>query len=104
MNDFYQQVYEVVSMIPSGKVTTYGSIAAFLGAGRSSRLVGRILSTAGSIGIPCHRVVNSSGELTGSPHFSTPSLMRKLLEAEGVQFKGKRVDMAQHFWDPATMA
>jgi methylated-DNA-protein-cysteine methyltransferase-like protein len=101
--DFYQQVYEVVSMIPVGRVTTYGAIAACLGARRSSRLVGHALGMADSIAIPCHRVVNRNGELSGSIHFATPTLMRKLLDAEGVTFKGERVDMAKHFWDPETM-
>jgi methylated-DNA-protein-cysteine methyltransferase-like protein len=101
-DDFYQRVYDVVRMIPVGKVTTYGTIAAYLGARSSSRLVGYALNAVvDDMSIPCHRVVNRNGELSGRVHFPTPSLMREMLESESVEFNGERVIMEQHFWDPA---
>ena len=99
--DFYQRVYAIVRLIPEGKVTTYGAIAAAVGARRSSRLVGHALAAAADdMSLPCHRVVNRNGELTGRLHFAWPSMMREMLESEGVQFDDDAVRMDQHFWDP----
>jgi methylated-DNA-protein-cysteine methyltransferase-like protein len=103
MEDFYRRVYAVVSEIPIGKVSSYGAIAASLGARSSARLVGHALAAAAhDMSIPCHRVVNRNGELTGRMHFATPSLMRELLESEGVTFDGDAVVMEKHFWNPGT--
>jgi methylated-DNA-protein-cysteine methyltransferase related protein len=101
VNDFYQRVYALVGEIPFGRVTTYGTIARVLGAGRSSRLVGHALKVVpDNLDIPCHRVVNRNGELSGMMQFDPPELMRALLEAEGVTFDGEAVDMRKHYWDP----
>jgi len=68
-------------------VTTYGLIAQSLGMKSSARMVGWALnSVAGNIDIPCHRVINRRGELTGRRYFATPNLMRELLESEGIEF------------------
>lgn len=100
--DFYRRVYAVVARIPSGCVTTYGAIAAYLGLKSSARMVGYALNgVAGDMEIPCHRVVNRNGELSGKHHFATPTLMRDLLESEGIGFEGEAVVMRAHFWDPA---
>ena len=104
MNDFFHRVYEVVMQIPVGKVTTYGAIARRVGAGRSARTVGYALNAvANDHRIPCHRVVNRNGELSGKDHFATPTLMRELLEAEGVRFDGENVVMEEHFWNPESI-
>ena len=59
---FRKEVYEVVSQIPVGKVSTYGGIALLLGAPQCSRMVGRALKEVpDELSIPCHRVVNSTG-------------------------------------------
>lgn len=101
MSDFYERVYDVVLDIPRGRVTTYGAIARAIGAGKSARTVGYALNAvAGDEQYPCHRVVNRNGDLSGKSHFATPTLMRELLEAEGVTFDGDRVDMNQHLWEP----
>lgn len=101
-NDFYLKVHEVVKRIPLGRVSTYGAIARHLGAGRSSRMVGYALrGVFDEMSIPCHRVVNRNGELSGKVHFPTPTFMREMLESEGILFTGDRVDMERHFWDPS---
>lgn len=103
MNNFYDRVYQVVLRIPEGRVSTYGSIAAFLGAARSARMVGYALkSSAANLHIPAHRVVNRHGLLTGKHYFSGSHMMEQLLMAEGVQVKEDQVvDFSRHFWDPA---
>jgi methylated-DNA-protein-cysteine methyltransferase-like protein len=75
-NNFYRKVYDIVKQIPTGKVTTYGSIAVFLGSKSSARLVGMALNAARDTDIPAHRVVNRLGELTGKRFFATPELMK----------------------------
>lgn len=102
--DFFKDVYEVTRLIPKGRVTSYGAIAKYLGIGRSSRMVGWAMNTAGSQKkyVPAHRVVNRNGMLTGKHHFATPYMMQELLEKEGVKVKkDKVVDFARLFWDPA---
>ncbi|MEJ5962404.1 MGMT family protein [Pedobacter immunditicola] len=102
---FYEQVYEVVKLIPKGRVTSYGAIAKSLGAGGSSRMVGYAMRYAGTVHppLPAHRVVNSSGLLTGKFHFNPPELMVELLEKEGIKVKNDKVqNFKTHFWDPLT--
>jgi methylated-DNA-protein-cysteine methyltransferase-like protein len=100
--NFFQNVFEVAKLIPPGRVTSYGAIAAYLGAKSSARMVGWAMNGAGTDPeIPAHRVVNHQGLLTGKHHFSHPSKMQELLEAEGVSIdKDKVIDYDQLFWDP----
>jgi methylated-DNA-protein-cysteine methyltransferase related protein len=100
-SDFYEKVFGIVEKIPSGYVTTYGAIAKVLGMKSSARMVGWALnSVAGDRNLPCHRVVNRNGELTGKMYFETATLMRELLEAEGIEFINEHVNMKKHFWEP----
>lgn len=101
--DFFQMVYQVARLIPKGRVTSYGSIAAYLGAKTSSRLVGYAMNGAGRVKpkVPAHRVVNRNGMLTGKHHFETPYQMQELLEKEGIEVKkDKIVDFKNLFWNP----
>ena len=100
---FYDQVFEVVRLIPKGRVTSYGAIAKSLGSGGSARMVGYAMSNAqlAQPPVPAHRVVNSAGLLTGKFHFETPDLMQELLEKEGLSIKEDKVqNFKVHFWDP----
>lgn len=99
--DFISKVLEIVAQIPNGKVTTYGAIAEKCGIKSSARMVGWVLSaSAEETDLPFHRVVNRNGELTGKYHFLTPTLMKELLESEGVEFIGEKVKMNSYFWEP----
>ncbi|ACF13201.1 methylated-DNA/protein-cysteine methyltransferase [Chloroherpeton thalassium ATCC 35110] len=101
---FYDRVYELVRQVPFGKVTTYGAIAKALGAASSSRIVGYALKCAPMESVPCHRVVNRFGALTGKMHFGDPNLMRKLLEREGISFsEDGYVKLDEHFFDVANL-
>lgn len=102
--DFFRDVYAVVDHIPKGRVTSYGAIARYLGAVRSSRLVGWAMNNAHSLDnpIPAHRVVNRNGVLTGKMHFPTPTAMQESLEAEGVQIIEDQIqNFKKIFWDPS---
>ena len=100
--DFFQKVFKIVAEIPYGKVTTYGDIAMAIGLKSSARMVGWALNaTIGDDSLPCHRVINRNGELTGKRHFRTPTLMRELLENEGIEFIGDEVNLKKHLWKPS---
>lgn len=100
---FFDDVFEVVKLIPKGRVTSYGAIAAYLGTRMSSRMVGWAMNAAhGDKKVPAHRVVNRVGLLTGKHHFTPPSSMQKRLEEEGIKvLKDKIQDFHRHFWDPS---
>ena len=106
-NDFYLRVFDIVKLIPQGKITTYGHIARSLGAARSSRLVGYAMNMSHNHdpNIPAHRVVNRNGMLTGKMHFNTPDEMQELLEKEGMVIENNCIkDFKAHLWDPASLA
>lgn len=100
---FFEQVFDVARQIPKGRVTSYGAIAASLGAKSSSRMVGWAMNLAGGAKpkVPAHRVVNRNGMLSGKHHFATPTHMQELLEREGIKVKNDTVvDFKKLFWDP----
>lgn len=102
-SDFFQLVYQVAREIPYGRVTSYGAIAAYLGAKRSSRMVGWAMNNAHhqQPPVPAHRVVNRNGQLTGKNHFETPITMQTLLEQEGVVVKNDQIqNFDALFWNP----
>ena len=103
-NDFFSQVYEVTKLIPFGRITSYGAIARYIGSGRSARMVGWALNASHTSEgfIPAHRVVNHKGLLTGKHHFGSESLMRQLLENEGLVIEDDQVvNFREKFWDPS---
>lgn len=102
--NFFAQIFEVVSLIPKGKVTSYGAIAAYLGSKGSARMVGWAMNASHSSkkNVPAHRVVNRNGQLTGKHHFDGPDLMQQLLENEGVIIIDNQIqNFEKYFWDPA---
>lgn len=89
-----RRIYEAVKKIPKGKVATYGQVAKLAGNEKMSRAVGNALHKNPEPGtIPCHRVVNSKGELAGEFAFGGLGAQAKLLEKEGVEVKNGRVDL-----------
>jgi methylated-DNA-protein-cysteine methyltransferase related protein len=101
--DFFDRVYAVVHLIPEGRVTSYGAIANYLGAKRSSRMVGWAMNAAHTQpGLPAHRVLNRNGVLTGKMHFADPNDMERRLVAEGIVVTDDQVkNFKEVFWDPA---
>ncbi len=100
--DFFDRVYKIVAKIPYGKVATYGDIAEVCGIRSAARTVGWALNGTKENGLPCHRVVNRFGALTGRMHFGDPYIMEDLLRSEGVEFtKDGFVNLEKHLWKPA---
>lgn len=99
--DFFKSVFEIVKLVPFGRVTTYGSIAKALGTPKSSRMVGWAMNAShGDESVPAHRVVNRNGLLTGKMHFATPTQMQERLEAEGIVVKNDQIqDFKSLLWD-----
>lgn len=92
---FRTRVLAVVRRIPPGRVASYGDIAALAGRPGAARAVGNIMSGCGP-GVPAHRVIAAGGRLGG--YGGHEHLKRSLLMAEGVAFRGRRVDIGAHQW------
>ena len=98
---FFDKVYETTKQIPFGKVATYGQIARLCGNPRAARQVGCALHVNPQPGvIPCHRVVNREGKLSGAFAFGGSDAQRYLLAKEGVEFADDQtVDLAKFLWE-----
>jgi methylated-DNA-protein-cysteine methyltransferase related protein len=100
---FFDDVYDVVRQIPTGRATSYGAIALFLGSKLSARMVGWAMNACHSMpDVPAHRVVNRDGVLSGKHFFGSPTAMQELLEAEGITVENdKIVGFKKVFWNPS---
>lgn len=97
---FSKKVYQIVAQIPKGKVVSYGQIAFMLGIFYGGgKAVGNAMRNAPEgQGLPCHRVVRTSGKLSPG-HVFGGTLQKDLLEAEGITFlPNGNVDMKKHAW------
>ena len=101
--DFFELVFQVVKLIPFGRVSSYGAIANYLGSKRGARMVGWAMNASHQYeGIPAHRVVNRNGLLSGKMHFPTPDSMQQSLESEGIVIIEDQIQhFSEIFWDPA---
>ena len=96
----FERIYDVVRLIPRGKVATYGQVALMAGNPRWSRVVGYALHQNPVPGvIPCHRVVNREGRVASSFAFGGGDVQRQLLEEEGIVFSPDgTVDLREYGW------
>ncbi len=101
--NFFEDVHQVVRLIPKGRVTSYGAIARYLGNPMYSQRVGWAMRAAhDDSSIPAHRVVNKSGLLTGRFGFDSPTTMQQKLEREGIRVNNDKIENFNIiFWDPA---
>ena len=104
-DNFFDRVYQVVRLIPAGRVTSYGAIANYLGTKGYPRWMVRVMPCKPVVKrysrqVPAHRVVNRQGLLTAKFHFGG-NLMQQLLESEGIKVEDDQVqDFKILFWDP----
>lgn len=89
----FDKVYDLVALIPKGKVTTYGAIAKIVSL--DPRVIGYALhANKNPEKIPCHRVINSKGKISSGFAFGGPDMQKKMLINEGVNFnKRNEVDL-----------
>ncbi len=103
LDNFFERVYKIARLIPFGRVTSYGAIAAYLGAAKSARMVGWAMNNSHNQKdeVPAHRVVNRKGLLTGKHHFKGTNLMQQLLENEGIVIVENQIQQFEKFfWSP----
>ena len=100
----FELIYDVVKQIPKGKVATYGQVAALAGNKKWSRVVGYALhANPDPEHIPCHRVVNRLGEVSKAFAFGGENRQVALLENEGVELNGNRVNLEKYRWSRVTL-
>lgn len=100
--EFNKRIYELVKLIPMGKVATYGQLALMSGKPNGARLAGRAMkNTPVDMDLPCHRVVNATGNTAPDYVFESKKHQRAMLEAEGVIFKANGlINMKICKWNP----
>ncbi|PWK22642.1 methylated-DNA-protein-cysteine methyltransferase-like protein [Arcicella aurantiaca] len=101
MKNSFEDIYQVVRLIPEGRVTSYGAIAEYLGSKGGARFVGWAMNAChGDATIPAHRVVNRAGVLTGKAFFGGDK-MQELLENEGIVVENDKIkNLKNHYWIP----
>ncbi|MDQ3801972.1 MAG: MGMT family protein [Acidobacteriota bacterium] len=99
--NYCARIFELVEQIPSGRVMTYGQIAAILGGKFNAQIVCLALHSAGGEQIPWQRVITSEGNCATGKIFLPYNAQQKMLEAEGVLFDEKsRCDLKKYQWSP----
>ena len=92
-----KRIYEAVRKIPYGHVATYAQVAQLAGDRKMARAVGNALhKNPDPSTIPCFRVVNSKGELSGEFAFGGAGAQARLLESEGIEVIDGRVDLKKY--------
>ena len=88
----FEKIYDLVTSVPKGKVTTYGAIARLTGI--NPRVVGYALhQNKDPVNVPCHRVINSKGEISSGYAFGGPEIQKEMLEEEGILFNKNKVNL-----------
>lgn len=92
-----KRIYEAVKKIPKGRVATYGQVAEMAGDKKMARAVGNALHrNPDPKTIPCYRVVNAKGELSGEFAFGGAGAQARLLEADGIEVVDRKVDLEKY--------
>jgi methylated-DNA-protein-cysteine methyltransferase-like protein len=101
-NDIDQRIWQVVMLIPPGKVSTYGDVARMAGLPGAARRVGRALrGLPGDTLIPWHRVLNAQGRVVVPGGDAARSEQRTRLESEGIEFgPGPGIRLREYRWRP----
>jgi len=102
MTEFEQSLYAALASLPQGKLSTYGQLAKRCGYPNYARQVGKTLSKLPKdTKLPWYRVVNSQGKISFKPGDPKFVLQLQLLQSEGVEFKGKKINLHKHRWQPS---
>ncbi len=99
-----EKVYRIVREIPSGKVMTYGQIAALLGDGYTARTVGFLMHSAMTEEVPWQRVINSQGSCSTGKIFLPYNVQQTMLQEEGIIFDSQgRCNLPKYLWKPGEL-
>ena len=99
-NDYRERVFQIVRMIPKGRVMTYGQIAEILGEGYTPRTVGFVMHSSNDK-TPWHRVINAQGGCSTRGLVLPHDKQQRMLEAEGVSFNARgRCSLEKYVWIP----
>lgn len=99
--DYRERVFQIVRRIPSGRVMTYGQIAAILGEGYTPRTVGFVMHSSAEERVPWHRVINAQGACSTVRIILPANRQQGLLEREGIEFNEQgRCDLRRYLWEP----
>lgn len=100
--DSYDRIYRIVRRIPSGRVATYGQVAALAGLAGHARQVGYALhATPDDLDLPWHRVINARGEVSRRSEGPYETIQWRLLADEGiVAGAAGRIDLKRFQWRP----
>ena len=94
-----EAVWQLVGGVPSGRVLTYGQVAALTGKRRMARRVGQALKRApDGLQLPWHRIVNAQGRISLPRGSAAAQQQRTLLEDEGVVFERGAIDLDRYGW------
>lgn len=95
-SSFYESCYKVLRKVPKGKITTYKEIARALNS-KAYRAVGTAMNkNPYAPQVPCHRVINSNGELGGFASGLKDKI--KLLKSEGIEIKNNKIDLNKYLY------
>lgn len=95
----FAKIRKIVSRVPEGKVTTYGTVALLAGT-RDSRLVGWALRNNQDPLVPCHRVIKKNGYLAENYSLNGWREQKRRLEKEGIKFtSAMQVDFSRFEWE-----
>lgn len=102
MQAYFAEFYTIISLIPKGKVATYGQIAKLAGLPKHARHVGRALKLLeNDTDIPWHRVINSQGKMSLARETEQgENVQVLLLQSEGVVVIGAKVSLKHYAWQP----
>lgn len=98
--DIDHRIWQVVALIPRGRVATYGDVASKAGLPGAARRVGRALNNLpADTRIPWHRVINARGRLSLPERSAGQYTQRERLESEGVVFRANHsIDLDKYRW------
>lgn len=94
-----ERIETLLTLIPYGKVATYGQIADLAGLPGRARLVGRVLKTT-QRPLPWYRVLGAGGRISLPPGSAAFNAQVGQLQEEGVPVIGARVNLSQSQWRP----
>ena len=91
---FNENCYKLLRKVPKGKVTTYKAIAEKLNT-KAYRAVGNAMNkNPYAPKVPCHRVINSNGELGGFASGIKNKI--KLLKEEGIKIENNKINLKKY--------